>query len=256
MNMLADIDPAVLNNLSDEDMCRLAAALIEMTKEEERAKWRNLFPDTGPLRRELYPRHMEHFAAGAKYRTRLFMAANRVGKSVAGGYEVACHLTGEYPHWWIGRRFTKPVQVWVAGDTNETTRDIIQKQLLGEVDYTGGQRAFDGVGIIPIEAHGKGTFKQNTNGLLDFIPIKHKSGRWSNLAFKSYEQGRKVFQGTAKHLIWLDEECPMDVYNECLLRTATTNGIVIMTFTPLLGMSEVVLSFLQPEHAENNHARG
>ena len=29
MNMLADIDPAVLNNLSDEDMCRLAAALIE-----------------------------------------------------------------------------------------------------------------------------------------------------------------------------------------------------------------------------------
>lgn len=48
----------------------------------------------------------------------------------------------------------------------------------------------------------------------------------------------------------------MDVYNECLLRTATTNGIVIMTFTPLLGMSEVVLSFLQPEHAENHYARG
>jgi phage terminase large subunit-like protein len=36
----------------------------------------------------------------------------------------------------------------------------------------------------------------------------------------------------------------MDVYNECLIRTATLNGITMLTFTPLMGLSEVVLSFL------------
>lgn len=248
MASLAQIAAA---ELSDDEVVRLAAALLELSKEEERAVWQNLFPDDGPFRRDLYPKHMEFFRAGAKYRERLFLAGNRTGKTVTGAYEVSCHLTGRYPDWWEGRRFDTPVNVWVAGDTNETTRDILQKQLLGGIDYSSGQRAFDGIGIIPIDCHGKGVFKQNTNGLLDHIPIKHKAGGWSQLGFKSYEQGRKVFQGTARHVIWLDEEGPMDVYGECLIRTATTDGIVILTFTPLLGMSEVVRSFLKvdDEHA-------
>ncbi len=36
----------------------------------------------------------------------------------------------------------------------------------------------------------------------------------------------------------------MDVYGECLIRTATTDGIIFLTFTPLAGMSDVVMSFL------------
>ena len=47
--------------------------------------------------------------------------------------------------------------------------------------------------------------------------------------------------------IWLDEEPPEDVYGECLIRTATTDGIVMLTFTPLAGMSEVVMSFMPGE---------
>lgn len=241
---------AFAQNLSDEEAIQLAQALLVLEAEERRQKWQNLFPDDGPLRRDLYPKHMEFFAAGAKYRERLFLAANRSGKTVAGAYETTCHLTGRYPHWWIGRRFDTPIDAWVAGDTNETTRDIIQKQLLGDVTYDGTQKCFDGVGTIPYECHGKPKFKVNTGDLLDYIPIRHESGGWSTLAFKSYDQGRRVFQGTAKHLIWLDEECPMDVYGECLIRTTTTAGILMLTFTPLLGMSEVVRSFLQPEMGE------
>lgn len=248
---MPDFDPALISRLNDDEAVRLAMALLELAKEDQRAVWQNLFPDEGPLRRELYPKHMEFFRAGAKYRERLFLAGNRTGKTVTGAFEVSCHLTGRYPAWWEGRRFETPVNVWVAGDTNETTRDILQKQLLGGIDYSSGARAFDGIGIIPFECHGKGTFKQNTNGLLDHIPIKHATGGWSQLGFKSYEQGRKVFQGTERHVVWLDEESPMDVYGECLIRTATTDGIVILTFTPLLGMSEVVRSFLRvdDEHA-------
>ena len=45
----------------------------------------SFYPETGPLRRELYPRHMEFFAAGARHNERLFLGRNRVGKSEAVG---------------------------------------------------------------------------------------------------------------------------------------------------------------------------
>jgi phage terminase large subunit-like protein len=44
--------------------------------------------------------------------------------------------------------------------------------------------------------------------------------------------------------VWLDEECKADIYFECLTRTNETGGIVYMTFTPLLGWSEVVELFM------------
>jgi phage terminase large subunit-like protein len=66
----------------------------------------------------------------------------------------------------------------------------------------------------------------------------------SVLIFKSYDQRREAFQGTEQDVIWLDEEPPLGIYTECLLRTMTTGGHLLCTFTPLLGLSEVVLSFL------------
>jgi phage terminase large subunit-like protein len=59
-----------------------------------------------------------------------------------------------------------------------------------------------------------------------------------------YSQRRKSFEGTAQDCIWLDEECPYDVYLECLTRLLTTRGIIWSTFTPLQGLTEVVLRFL------------
>ncbi len=244
-------DPAqfadVVSRLTDEEVLVMHQRLLEIDKASQREKWQNLFPDEGEFPRRGYPKHIEFFKAGATHRERLALFGNRTGKTVCAGFEVSCHLTGIYPHWWEGRVFDKPIDAWVAGDTNETTRDIIQKTLLGDVAWEGTTKGFDGVGIIPYDRHGFAKFKPNTGDLLDYIKIKHEQGGWSTLAFKSYDQGRRVFQGTAKSLIWLDEECPMDVYGECLIRTATTDGIVLLTFTPLNGMSEVVRSFLSPE---------
>ena len=45
-------------------------------------------------------------------------------------------------------------------------------------------------------------------------------------------------------MIWLDEESPTDIYTECLLRTMTTNGVIYLTLTPLLGLTDLALSFL------------
>jgi phage terminase large subunit-like protein len=84
--------------------------------------------------------------------------------------------------------------------------------------------------------------------LADTVKVKHTTGRWSSIGLKSYDQGRRVFQGTAKHWIWLDEEPPADVYGEALIRLMTLRGIMLVTFTPLRGISDVVMSFMPEDH--------
>lgn len=225
---------------------REALALLE--EKERRAKRRKLFsyyPDSGPLRRELYPKHLEFFRAGDQFRERCFMAANRIGKTEgAGGYETALHLTGRYPAWWEGCEFESAVKFWAAGKTNETTRDIVQAKLFGAVAYEGGRKTVDGTGLIPGEDIGDITWKQGVQDLIDTVKVKHQAGGWSVLGLKSYQQGRGAFEGTEQDGIWLDEEPPIDIYGECLIRTATTDGLIYITFTPLDGMTETAMAFL------------
>src|ERR1700694_3079886 len=93
----------------------------ELARRHSRRKIKFLYPEEGALRRDLYPRHMAFFGLGARYDTRAFIAANRVGKTLGcGGYELVLHLTGEYPTWWSGRRFNHPTDWWVAGESKET----------------------------------------------------------------------------------------------------------------------------------------
>ena len=204
-----------------------------------------LYPDTGPLSRKHYPKHMAFFAAGAEHRERCMIAANRVGKSFGvGGYETTLHLTGRYPDWWTGRRFDHPIDAWAAGDTSETTRDIIQHILLG-IGGEGGEGSL-GTGLIPADCIvGEPSHRRGIAGAIDTAVIRHTSGGISKVGFKSFDQGRKKFQGTSKHVVWLDEESPMDVYTECLARTMTVDGMMICTFTPLEGVTDVVNMFME-----------
>lgn len=243
---------ATLLSLLEERERRQAQKLFYAMYPEEDAVWRGppiqkgLIARGQPLHaREKYPKHLEFFAAGDNYRERCMMAANRVGKTIGcGAYEMAAHLTGEYPDWWEGRRFDHPVSAWAAGKGFETTRDIMQLSLLGEMSYRDGRKTVDGRGVIPGHLLGQPTWKSGVADLVDTIHVQHATGGWSDLGFKSYEQGRDSFEGTGKHLVWLDEEPPLAVYGECLIRTATVNGIIYITFTPLKGMSEVVLQFM------------
>lgn len=166
------------------------------------------------------------------------------GKTIAGGAEMAYHLTGDYPHWWEGKRFDKPITALAAGDTSQTTRDIIQTKLLGGL---WGDEEF-GTGLIPRATLGKPTPARGVANLYEEIRVKHTSGQWSRLMLRSYDQGRRIFQGTEQDVVWLDEEVPKDVYDEALIRTMTTQGIVMMTFTPLSGLTELVVSFLESMH--------
>jgi phage terminase large subunit-like protein len=231
---------------SDSAKRELLKALEEKARRKRYTLIKQMFPETGPYRRELYPKHMEFFRAGSLHRERLFMAANRVGKTVAGGCELTYHMTGDYPEWWDGARFDRAVQCLAAGDTSSTTRDIIQKKLLGGI---WGTPEF-GTGLIPGHTLMKPTPGRGVANLYEEITVRHVSGGTSRLMLRSYEQGRKIFQGTEQDFIWLDEEVPKNVYDEALIRTMTTQGLVAITFTPLAGLTELVIDFLEARHEQ------
>ncbi len=174
------------------------------------------------------------------------MAGNQLGKTVAGGAEWAIHLTGRYPDWWQGKVFEKPVRMWAAGVTGESTRDNPQRILVGPPQ----QEEAWGTGMVPGDAI-VDTLKaaHGSKNALDSVVIRHGGGGdvqagESVLSFKSYEKGREKWQGETLEGVWYDEEPPLEIYSEGLTRTNTTGGITIVTFTPLKGMSEVVLQFL------------
>jgi phage terminase large subunit-like protein len=207
--------------------------------EKARRKAHNLLAAYRP-----YPKQLEFHKAGADpaVRERLLKAGNQLGKTWSAGFETAMHLTGRYPDWWPGAVFDGHIAGWAAGVTSEVTRDSVQRVLCGRINALG-------TGAIPADAIKDKAMKRGVADAIDTLVIRHGGGgdiqaQESLLGFKSYDQGREKFQAETLDLVWLDEEPPLDIYTESLTRTNATDGIVYMTFTPLLGMSDVVKRFL------------
>ena len=191
-----------------------------------------------------YDWQAEWHNCGADNPERAIIAGNRTGKTRSAAAEVALHLTGLYPDWWKGRRFDEPTSWIVAGPTNELTRDVCQFALLGGMME--GTKVPDGEGWIPKHCIGNVDFRQcGVQNVVDTVKVKHVSGKWSDLAFKSYEQGNVKFQGVSRHGVWLDEE-PTDhaIFTECQTRILDKNGLILFTRTPLFGMSDIVRHFM------------
>ena len=218
---------------------RKALALV---KEKDQISHFNQWDDYEPYKKQI---EFHHTIA----RERLFEAGNQLGKTYAGGMEMAYHLTGKYPDWWEGKRFptNKPIKAWVAGESGESTRDNPQRILCGNIgDW--------GAGTIPKHLLGKKSMARGVADLIDNFAVKHVSGKWSQVFFKSYGKGREKWQGETVDVIWYDEEPPIDIYSEGVTRTNKVVGPNIVTFTPLKGMSEVVYRFHDPDNKSENRA--
>ncbi len=187
-----------------------------------------------------YSKQQEFHAAGGQHSERLFMAGNQLGKTYAGAMETAYHLTGRYPDWWQGKRFDNAVRFWVGGKDRIQNREAAQKLLMGppesEEDW--------GTGTIPKDCIVSTNRATGVPNALETVTIKHITGQNSVLNFKSYDMRREAWQGATLHGVWFDEEPPLSLYAEGLTRTNRFGQFVYITFTPLLGMSEVVSQFI------------
>lgn len=188
-----------------------------------------------------YAKQMEFHARGAKFRERLFMAGNQSGKTLAGAAEMAIHLTGEYPSWWEGVEFRYPIRAIAGSESAELTKRGVQRLLLGAPE----KKEEWGTGMIPHAALRDTSPRAGVPDAVSSIVVRHKSGDDSVLQLLSYDQGRTKWQADTVDYVWMDEEPPMALYSEALTRTNATGGLVSVTFTPLLGMSDVVARFLR-----------
>lgn len=170
-------------------------------------------------------------------------AGNQLGKTFAASRDIAYHMTGLYPEWWTGDRYKKPPKFWVCGKTTEVIRDSIQTLILGGWE----NEELKGSGSIPRHLIQSIVNRMGMKGAVDTFMVKHVSGGNSRASFKSYDMGREKFQAATLDGIYFDEEPPADIYSEG--RTRTNKGQLgnktSLTFTPLLGMTEVVMQFYQ-----------
>lgn len=215
--------------------------IVEDLERQQQFKRENKFFAQGD---QWYDKQRAFFAMGPLKRERLFKAGNRTGKSECGAYETTCHLTGQYPKWWVGKKFDHPTRGWAAGVSSTVVRDVQQTKLCG--DYSVASAL--GTGWIP-KAYfvDKPSLARGVTDAFDTIQVKHFTNGVedgvSTLRFKSYEQGRISFQGDEIDFGWGDEEPEkMDVYAEFLTRVSH-DGILFSTFTPLFGKTELTMRF-------------
>ena len=172
------------------------------------------------------------------------LAANRIGKTVSTCFETACHLTGRYPPWWTGRRFEGAITAMVAGEGWNQVALVLQNELLGTPDIK--IRDSLGTGTIPRDAIILDTMRSDGANVIG-CEIQHVSGSRSYLLFANYTQEVRQLQGLKLNLAVFDEQPPDDFFSEVVTRTATTQGQVLCSFTPLKGLNGLVSKFWNRE---------
>ena len=208
----------------------IALMLSDLTIASQKQLWESYFPDEGPFSRHCFPKHMEFMAATAHYPVCTVFGANRSSKTVMMSYIAACWAMGKYPHWWTGRRIERAPRIWVAGQTTELVKGSLQEYLFG-VDGYSGMISADNIEHI--------FWNQQSPGLIHRVLVRHPAGL-SEITFKSYDQGWQRFMSGTIDAAILDEEMPARIFSETVTRTATTNGIVLVGFTGLQGITPLV----------------
>jgi phage terminase large subunit-like protein len=190
-----------------------------------------------------YQKQAEFHAMGAEKRERMLSAGNQLGKTLSAANEVAMHLTGRYPDWWQGKRFTT-ANHWLAGsESGELTRRGVQRYLFGR-----DPKQDPGTGAIPADAIVDLSWSRHVNDFIDTAKVRFEDGTVSTISLKSYDQGRGKWQADTVDGIWFDEEPPEDIYMEGMTRTNARMGSIVVTCTLLKGMTSIAMRYWSELH--------
>lgn len=141
----------------------------------------------------------------------LVVAANRVGKTTAGMREILWRAIGNHPY----KRVRPHSVIWAGFPSYPFYVRVTQRAFLA---------------WLP-----KGRVIEE-NKTEKWVRLRRDDGGECTIYFMSYDMGREAWQGAAVDCIWLDEECPEDIYNEAMARLIDSSGDMILTYTPVGGM--------------------
>lgn len=195
-----------------------------------------------------YEYQLRFMKAGAKFKQRLMRSGNQTGKSYGASFEFAMHLTGQYQDYYEGERITTSDHTyWCIGIDLDSTARVMQKALFG----TANVRLEDniGTGAIPQDAIDFASITKD-GGRIVSARIKHVDGGYNTLQFFGAAQGADRLMGSVVKGVWIDEEPKhnsMEIYSQCLTRTTTTDGFILMTATPEMGYTALQRMFAEDE---------
>jgi phage terminase large subunit-like protein len=117
----------------------------------------------------------------------------------------------------------RPRNIWIVGLDFNVLRDVIwREKLIGGKEHGA---------FIPKDA-------SVTQIRHDDKQIFFSDG--SVITCKSADSGREKFQSASVDLIWIDEECDAEIFDECYQRTVDCGGKIVVTVTPLTDISSGV----------------
>ncbi|HKR55870.1 MAG TPA: hypothetical protein VJS20_06185 [Gemmatimonadales bacterium] len=174
-----------------------------------------------------FPWHRQQRLALQAYSdTIVICGGNQSGKTRSAAGIVGRLARREGPIYDRLRNRERPLKIWVAPLTLEKWRSNWESLLLSEV--------LAGLGV---------TYVQSPHPVISWRDQYGENQVWG----KSQDQGFLAFESDVVDLVVLDEE-PEDrrVYTSCQQRFATTNGCLVMAFTPLRGMDWTFSSLYEP----------
>ncbi|MGL5964472.1 MAG: terminase large subunit domain-containing protein [Fusobacteriaceae bacterium] len=195
-----------------------------------------------------YPYQVRFMNRSADYQQRLMRSGNQTGKSYGASFEVAQHATGQYQDYYKGARIEGSGHLfWCIGIDLDSTARVIQKALLG----TANVRIEDeiGTGAIPRDCIDIDSMVKD-GGQVRSVRVKHIDGGWNTIQFFGAAQGQDRLMGAVVKYVWIDEEPKhnsMAIYSQCLTRTTTTDGHIMMTSTPEQGMTDLQRMYAEDE---------
>lgn len=113
--------------------------------------------------------------------------------------------------------------IWIVGLDFKLLKDVIwREKLLSGANHPGFLPKDDSV----------------VNILERDMQIEFECG--AAVTAKSADSGREKFQSASVDLIWIDEECDAEIFDECYQRTVDCGGVIIVTVTPLIDINSGV----------------
>ena len=158
-----------------------------------------------------------------------FLGGNRSSKTERGAFLAVAWLMGkEYfrdePSWRYVQNLAIPehgCNIWAVGLDFSVIRDVIWNEKL--------RRGHQHPGLLP--AVPSPLIIRISDS--EFQIQVDVNGRKSNLTCKSADSGREKLQSASVDLVWIDEECDAEVFDELFQRTVDCAGKILITLTPL-----------------------
>lgn len=220
--MNSDFALEQLKRFDKEEQLAIIEALEDKRKKENYIKYW-----------EAQEQQLPHFQAFTK-EVKLFgiLGGNRSGKTEEGAFIAMA--------WALGKRYFEgepayelikdlpipdpPNNVWIVGLDYSLLKNVIWNEKLRQ-----------GRNHPPLLPRDPDVVKKVVDGEFQ---VYFANG--SIITGKSADSGRDKFQGASVDLVWIDEECEADVFDECYQRTADCAGKILLTLTPLTDVASGV----------------